>query len=186
MSIRIAAFCGSLRQNSYNRKLLQAACELAAAEDVVIEEIDYRDFPLYDADIQAEGFPEVVLQAGQQVRAAGAVLFVSPEYNYSVPGALKNALDWLSRLPEQPFSGKATAIMGTSPGNTGTSRMQYHLRQILVFLNAFPVNRPEVMVGSYSDKFAADGTLTDAKTREKVAELLASLAHWSRKLALNP
>ena len=110
------------------------------------------------------------------------MLFSSPEYNYSVPGILKNAIDWASRQPTPPFDGKPVAIMGASPGLIGTARAQYHLRQICVFLNAHPLNRPEVMISQAMNKFDKDGKLTDEQTRKFMTDLLTALADWTRKL----
>ena len=181
MTTHILGLCGSLRSGSLNRQLLASACDLATNVDAKIQIGEYRDFPLYDTDIQEQGFPEAVTRLGKQVADADAILIVSPEYNYSVPGALKNAIDWLSRLSPQPFAGKAVAIMGTSPGNAGTARMQYHLRQTLVFLDAHPLNKPEVMVGAAAGKYA-DGRLADEKGLEMVERQLTALIAWSAQL----
>jgi chromate reductase len=117
-----------------------------------------------------------------RIKAADALLFATPEYNYSIPGLLKNAIDWASRPPEQPFNGKPVAIMGASPGPVGTARCQYHLRQVCVSLNMFPVNKPEVMIGQYQNKFDVCGKLTDETTRGFVQDLLVALAAWTRTL----
>jgi chromate reductase, NAD(P)H dehydrogenase (quinone) len=177
--IKLAAFCGSLRQASFNRMALHAFIERVPA-GVTVEVIEIGDWPLYDADIQAKGFPEKVQAAQKTILGAGAVVIASPEYNYSVPGALKNALDWLSRMQPQPFAGKPVAIMGASQGLVGTARMQYHLRQILVFLDAFPLNRPEVMISQAQNKFK-DGKLVDEATAKMLADLGAAIALAVRK-----
>lgn len=182
MTTQILGLCGSLRKDSFNRQLLATACDIAAQLGVSAEIGEIRDFPLYDADLQAQGFPAPVARLAEQVQNANAILFVSPEYNYSIPGALKNAIDWLSRMSPQPFSGKAVAMMGTSPGAIGTARMQYHLRQVMVFLDAHPLNKPEVMIGAYEGKFT-DGKLSDEKGREMVERQLSALIAWSRQLA---
>lgn len=184
MSTKILGFCGSLRKDSFNRQLLASACEIATQLNAEIEIGEIRDFPLYDADLHTQSFPAPVTRVAEQLQQADAVLFVSPEYNYSIPGVLKNAIDWLSRLSPQPFTGKAVAIMGTSPGVIGTARMQYHLRQVMVFLDAHPINKPEVMIGAYADKYA-DGRLVDPKGREMVERQLSALIAWSRQLALS-
>ena len=181
MTTRIFALCGSLRRESLNRQLLASAEDMAPGLGADIEVGDYREVPLYDADVQAQAFPASVTRLAAQVADADAVLIVSPEYNYSMPGALKNAIDWLSRCNPQPFAGKAAAIMGTSPGNIGTARMQYHLRQTLVFLDAHPLNKPEVMIGAAADKYA-DGRLIDKKGLEMIERQLTALIAWSAQL----
>lgn len=176
--MKILAFCGSLRQASYNRAALRAAIELAPpGTEVEIAEI--ADLPHYDADLQGQGFPEAVRRIERQLRAADAVLFASPEYNYSVPGVLKNAIDWLSRLPDPPLAGKPAAILGASMGAIGTARMQYHLRQIAVFLDLRLMNKPEVMIGTAQERFDAEGRLTDARTREALQKFMTAFAAWT-------
>ncbi len=182
MATQILGLCGSLRKGSFNRQLLTTACNIAKQLDANIVIGEFRDFPLYDADLQEQGFPAAVTRLADQVLNADAILFVSPEYNYSIPGALKNAIDWLSRMTPQPFIGKAVAIMGTSPGMIGTARMQYHLRQAMVFVDAHPLNKPEVMIGAYAGKYA-DGILVDEKGREMVERQLTALIAWSQQLA---
>lgn len=173
-STTVLALSGSLRRKSFNTALLRAAISLAPP-GMTITQGSFESFPLYNADIQAAGFPEPVMVLAQQIRAADAVLIVSPEYNYSIPGGLKNALDWISRVDNQPFSGKLIAIMGASPGRIGTARMQYHLRQSFVFLNGTVLTRPEVMVGNAVKVFDDAGNLTDEETRKIVGDLLKSL-----------
>ena len=172
--IKVAAFCGSLRKASFNRMALQAFIERVPS-GMSVEEIAIGDWPLYDADIQAKGFPDKVQAAQKTLLAADAVVIASPEYNYSVPGLLKNALDWLSRMQPQPFAGKTVGILGASQGLVGTARMQYHLRQILVFLDAFSLNRPEVMIGQAQNKFK-DGKLEDETTSKLLSDLGAAIA----------
>jgi chromate reductase len=179
--VNVLGLCGSLRQKSYNKAALQAAIELAPG-DMRIDTAPIGDIPLYNADVQEKGFPAAVESLGARIQAADALLFVTPEYNYSVPGVLKNAIDWVSRLPSQPCAGKAVAIMGASPSMLGTARAQYHLRQICVFLDMHPINRPEVMIASAATKFDEHGKLLDATTRELIGKLLVSLGAWSRQL----
>jgi chromate reductase len=139
-------------------------------------------FPHYDADVQAEGFPAEVLAMSEAIAAADGVIIVTPEYNYSVPGALKNALDWLSRVPEAPFKHKAVAIQTGSPGPIGGARAQYHLRQILVFLDALVLNKPEVMVGLIPSKIDPEsGELADVVTRDFIAGQLTNFAAFVRR-----
>jgi chromate reductase len=180
-AIRIFAFCGSLRKGSYNRMALRAAEELAP-EGVTFDTFDIGTIPLYNEDVRAEGFPPPVEELRERIRAADAILFVTPEYNYSMPGVLKNAIDWASRPPDQPFNGKPAAIMGASPSMLGTARAQYHLRHTCVFLNIFPVNQPEVLIASASKKFDEQGRLTDEATRKFVMQLIQALVDWTVRL----
>lgn len=184
-TFRVLGISGSLRRGSFNTALLRAAAEIAESQELPlrIEIADLRPIPLYDEDLRAAGVPEPVEKLRAAVAAADAVLFATPEYNYSVPGVLKNAIDWVSRPPSQPFAGKPFAVMGASGGPSGTMRMQYHLRQIAVFLDMHALNKPEVFVRNAKDVFDADGRLTDDATRKVVAEQLAALAAWTRRLA---
>ncbi len=177
----VLGLCGSLRKGSYNRLALRAAIEFVPA-GMTIDTAEIGSIPPYNKDVEDQGFPAPVQVLGAKISAADAVLFVSPEYNYSVPGVLKNAIDWMSRVPSQPFSGKPVAIMGASQGNIGTARAQYHLRQICVFLNAFPLNRPEVMIARAQEKFDKEGRLTDEMTKKLIQQLLVSLAEWTARL----
>jgi chromate reductase len=170
--IKLVAFCGSLRKASFNRLALRAFTErLPAGATVETIEIDW---PLYSADIQAQGFPAAVQAANQKVLAADGIVFASPEYNYSVSGVLKNAIDWLSRFTPQPFAGKPMAVFGASGGPLGTARSQYHLRQMMIFLDGRFVNKPEVMIGAAPSKFT-DGKFTDEAGAKLLADLGASL-----------
>ncbi|HKH97076.1 MAG TPA: NADPH-dependent FMN reductase [Beijerinckiaceae bacterium] len=179
--MKIVGLSGSLRKGSYNSAALRAAQALAP-EGTVIEIAEIGDLPLYNDDVRAAGYPAAVERLRRQIAEADAVLFVTPEYNYSVSGVLKNAIDWASRPPNQPFDGKPVAIMGASGGLFGTARAQYHLRQMLIFLNAFPVNKPEVMIGQAQTKFDEAGNLTDEATREFIRKLLVSLVAWTERL----
>jgi chromate reductase len=170
--IKLVAFCGSLRKASFNRMALNAFIErLPAGTSAQIIEIDW---PLYNADIQAQGFPDKVQAAQKAMLEADGVVLVTPEYNYGPSGVLKNAIDWLSRMTPQPFAAKPIAMFGASGGVLGTARAQYQLRQIMVFLDGRPVNKPEVMIGAAQTRFA-DGKLTDEATGKLLAELGASL-----------
>lgn len=179
--MRVLGISGSLRKASYNTAALRAARELAPA-GMLIEQAEIGGIPLYDEDLRAAGLPAAVERLRAQIRAADAVLLVTPEYNYSIPGVLKNAIDWASRQPDQPFDGKPVAIMGATGGLLGTARAQYHLRQMLVFLNAFPVNKPEVFIGQAASKFDAEGRLTDETTRGFIRQLLEALEQWTARL----
>ncbi len=179
--MKIVGLSGSLRKGSYNSAALRAA-EALAPEGAVIEIAEIGDLPLYNDDVRAAGYPGPVERLRRQIAEADAVLFVTPEYNYSVSGVLKNAIDWASRPPNQPFDGKPVAIMGASGGLFGTARAQYHLRQMLIFLNAYPVNKPEVMIGQAGGKFDAEGRLTDEATRKFVADQVVALRAWALRL----
>lgn len=180
--LKVVTLVGSLRKGSYNRMVAQSLAELAPAGLSVELLASVGDIPHYDADVQAEGFPGAVVAMGDAIRAADGVIIVTPEYNYSVPGVLKNAIDWLSRLDKQPFAGKPVAIQSASMGVFGGARAQYHLRQILVFLDAIVLNRPEVMVGAAQTKVNEDtATLGDAGTRDFIAGQLKAFEAFIRK-----
>jgi chromate reductase len=184
--IKVLGISGSLRRGSYNSAALRAAQALAP-EGMRIEIAEIGSFPLYNDDERvAHGYPPAVATFRRQIAESDALLFVTPEYNYSVPGVLKNAIDWGSRPPDQPFNGKPVAIMGAATGMIGSARAQYHLRQMLVFLNAFPLNKPEVMISMAASKFDAEGNLTDEATRGFIRQLLEALADWTRRLAPKP
>ena len=164
--IKLVAFCGSLRKASFNRMALNAFIErLPAGASAQTIEIDW---PLYNADIQAQGFPDKVQAAQKAMIEADGLVLVTPEYNYGPSGVLKNAIDWLSRMTPQPFAAKPIAMFGASGGVLGTARAQYQLRQIMVFLDGRPVNKPEVMIGAAQTRFA-DGKLTDEATGKLLA-----------------
>jgi chromate reductase len=179
--LRVLGVSGSLRKGSFNTAALRAARELAP-EGLVIEPFDIAPIPLYNEDVYQQGFPPPVEDFRARIKAADALLICTPEYNYSVPGVLKNAIDWASRPPEQPFDGKPMAILSASPAFTGGARAQYHLRQVFVYLNPFIMNRPEVMISAAHTKFDSGGRLTDDKTREHVRELLTALKAWTERL----
>ncbi|HZY23949.1 MAG TPA: NAD(P)H-dependent oxidoreductase [Beijerinckiaceae bacterium] len=179
--MNVIGISGSLRKGSFNTAALRAAQGLAP-EGMTIEVAQIGDLPLYNDDVRAAGFPPPAERLRAQLAAADAILLVTPEYNYSISGVLKNAIDWASRPPSQPFEAKPVAIMGASPGLFGSARAQYHLRQMLIFLNAMPLNRPEVMIGQAQNKFDADGNLTDEPTREFIRKLLVALRDWTERL----
>ncbi len=158
--IQVLGFAGSLRKGSYNRALLRAAEELLPS-GMRLETFDLAPIPLYDEDVKQQGFPEPVQRFREAIRKADALLIATPEYNYSAPGVLKNALDWASRPPEQPFAGKPVAIMGATTSLWGTVRAQLHLRQSFVAVNMHALNKPEVLIANAKDKFDAEGKLTD-------------------------
>jgi chromate reductase len=179
--MKVVGISGSLRKGSFNTAALRAAQGLAP-EGMTIEIAEIGDLPLYNDDLRAAGYPPSAERFRAQLASADAVLFVTPEYNYSVSGVLKNAIDWGSRPPNQPFEGKPIAMMGASGGLLGTARAQYHLRQMMVFLDAFPLNKPEVMIGQAGKKFDESGKLIDEPTREFIRKLLESLRDWTNRL----
>jgi len=180
--VRILGIAGSLRRESYNRGALRAAADLVPkGAEIEIFELD--GIPALNQDYEHNP-PEIVVQFKRKIREADAILFVTPEYNYSVPGVLKNAIDWASRpYGDNAFDGKPAAIMGAAIGNIATARAQYHLRQTMVFLNMFPINQPEVMIGNAADRFDERGNLTDEKTKNHIRKLLENLVAWTRRIA---
>jgi chromate reductase len=173
-TISILGIVGSLRKASYNHAALVAAQKLVPA-GVILTLTGIQDIPVYNQDGE-NTLPASVLEFKQQIHAADAVLFATPEYNYSLPGGLKNAIDWASRpFGESAWAGKPAAILGASVGGFGTARAQYHLRQILVALDMPVVTQPEVMIGNASQKFDQNGVLTDEPTREFIRKLLVAL-----------
>ena len=179
--MRIMGFAGSLRKDSYNRALLRAAAELLPAE-AELEVFDLEGIPMYNADLETP-LPERVAEFKRRIRSADALLIVTPEYNYSFTGVLKNALDWGSRPSgDNSFAGKPAAIMGASDGRFGTTRAQYHLRQVLVSLNMHPMSKPEVLVATAQDKIDDQGKLVDNRTRDHIKRLLEALVNWTTRL----
>jgi len=178
----ILTLCGSLRKQSLNRAVEATLGDLAPAGTTFQSAPDIGAIPHYNADVQADGFPEPVSQLGEAIRAADGVIIISPEYNYSVPGVLKNAIDWLSRLPDPPFRMKPVAIQSAAPGMIGGARMQYHLRQTLVFLDAIVFTRPEVFVSQAMQKIE-DGRLTDQPSRDAISAQLAAFADFVDRLS---
>ncbi|MDN3514216.1 MAG: NAD(P)H-dependent oxidoreductase [Candidatus Brocadia sp.] len=172
--VNILGFAGSLRKESYNRSILRTALEFIP-EDAKLEIFDLEGIPPFNQDLESQP-PEKIKELKTKIRAADAILIASPEYNYSIPGVLKNAIDCASRpYGDNVFDGKPVAIMGASIGMTGTARAQYHLRQSFVFLNMYPINQPEVMVPFANEKIDKNGKVTDQKTKEKIKELIESL-----------
>ncbi len=180
-AIKVLGIPGSLRKNSYNRAALVAAQELLP-DGMELDIFDLDGLPGFNEELEQDP-PAKVVELKQRILAADAILFATPEYNYSIPGVLKNAIDWASRpYGQSAWNGKPAAIMGVSVGTLGTARAQYHLRQVMVFLNMFPLNQPEVMIGHATQRFDEQGNLTDEATREHVRKQLAALADWTRRL----
>jgi len=179
--VKILGFAGSLRKDSYNKALLHAAMELVP-KDAKLEIFDFEGIPPFNQDLENQ-MPKRVREFKAKIKAADAILIATPEHNYSIPGVLKNAVDWASRpYRDNSFEGKPVAIMSASPGMLGGARAQYHLRQVLVSLNMYPINRPEVIVASADEKIDEKGRVTDKKTRDKIRELLETLVDWTRRL----
>jgi chromate reductase, NAD(P)H dehydrogenase (quinone) len=181
--LKFVTWVGSVRKGSFNAAIARTLPDLAPA-GVSIELLpSVARLPIYDADLQAEGFPADVLALGAAIKAADGLIIVTPEYNYSIPGGLKNAIDWVSRLPDKPFAGKPVLIQSASMGLLGGARAQYQLRQVLVFLDVHAMNTPEVMVGQAHTKVGGDPpTLTDPGTRDFIAGQLAKFAAFARQL----
>ncbi|MEZ5470425.1 MAG: NADPH-dependent FMN reductase [Marinicella sp.] len=179
--MKIAGISGSLRKHSMHRGILRTVAQHLESKGIEFVDVEIGDFPLYNQDVNAAGIPVVVQNAHDVLATADAFVIASPEYNYSISGVLKNAIDWFSRIENHAFNGKAVSIMGASPG-LGTARSQYHLRQVLVFLNAFVVNKPEVMISQAKGKFDEQGNLTDVSTIEFLDKALTSLINLSNQL----
>ena len=179
--VKILGIPGSLRQASFNRFALVAAQSLLpSGASLDIFELD--GVPVYNQDLDKQP-PARVVEMKARVRAADAVLFSTPEYNYSMPGVLKNAIDWASRpYGDSAWQGKPVAVMGASVGMLGSARAQYHLRQCFVFLNMYPVNQPEVLLANAAQRFNEKGELTDESSREQIRKLLAELVTWTTRL----
>lgn len=185
-TLRVVGIAGSLRQASYNKALLRATRELAP-QRLKIEIHDLTGVPLYNEDVEAAGVPQAVIDLRQAIAAADGLLIATPEYNHGVPGVMKNAFDWLSRPPRRSvLQGKPTAIMGASPGTTGTARGQSQLRQSFVFTDTPVMLQPEVLVGRAHERFDAEGNLTDPKVRDYLVTFLERFIAWIERLRTPP
>lgn len=182
MSLNFVALVGSLRRASYNRVLLQEAIALAP-DGVRVEVLEISDLPLYNGDVETAGIPAAVIRLAEAIRGSDGLIVATPEYNYSVPGVLKNAIDWLSRVEKQPFAGKPMGLLGGSMGLMGTTRSQSHLRQIMVCLDAHLMNKPEVLVATVHTKIDAEGKLTDPKTREHLSKFMHAFVKFAGHFA---
>jgi chromate reductase, NAD(P)H dehydrogenase (quinone) len=179
--IHILGIAGSMRRNSYNRAALRAAQQLAP-DDATIDVFELDGIPVFSQDEEKQP-PAKVVEFKKQIRAADAILLVTPEYNYSIPGVLKNAIDWASRPHgDSAWTDKPVAIMGASGGRLGTARAQYHLRQGFVFLKMHALNEPEVMIANAADQFDAEGNLKDEAAKKLIRDLLSNLVNWTRRL----
>jgi chromate reductase len=183
--VNVLGIAGSLREGSYNRALLRAAQE-TAPDDMEIQIFDnetLKSIPPYNEDIRQLGEPETVEILKREISHADALLFAIPEYNYSMSGVLKNAIDWASRpLGDSPLDGKPIAIMGASIGLFGTVRAQMHFRLLCVSVNLLPLNKPQVLVPRAAEKFSTDGRLIDEDTRDHLHSLTEALLNWTRIL----
>jgi chromate reductase len=181
--VNILGIAGSLRRDSYNRAVLMSSLGLVPESSRIDVFDELGQIPLFNQD-QERTPPALVADFKTKIRMADAILFVTPEYNYSVPGVLKNAIDWASRpYGDSAWEGKPVAVMGASIGLLGTVRAQMHLRQMFVYLDMYPVNKPEVMITNAPQRFAADGSLVDETIREHIGELLRHLVELSQRLA---
>lgn len=180
MNITILGFTGSLRQNSYNKAALNTAKKLLP-EGSSLELADLSLIPFFNEDLEIEGIPPVVAEFRKKIASADALLISTPEYNYSIPPVLKNALDWASRDKERPLNGKLLAIVSASPSMFGGARAQYHLRQVCVVLNLWVLNKPEVFITNADKKFDQEGNLTDDYTRKALSQLLQALVDKARE-----
>lgn len=181
MSINVLGISGSLRRASLNSAALRAAQALAPG-DMHIAIADISGVPNYDQDLRDAAVPEAVTTLARAIAAADALLIATPEYNYSIPGVLKNAIDWVSREQPNPLNGKPAALMSASPGGIGGARAQYDLRKILVFSDVHVLNKPEVMIAAAHTRFDADGRLVDEQTAEHITGQLTALADFTRRL----
>ena len=176
--LKILAIPGSLRKGSYNKKLLNAAIELKP-DSLEIDVYELNEIPMFNSDVEKEGIPDVVENFKQKIKEADGILIAAPEYNFSITGALKNAIDWASRMPAtSPMLKKPVAIMGGSAGNGGTIRAQDHLRQILSHSNMMDMKRPGVYVTKIHEKFDENGKLTDEPLKAQLQKFMSSFENW--------
>ncbi len=175
--MRILGICGSLRRKSYNLAALKTAGELMPAA-MKLEIAAIGELPIYDFDLQEKGFPAAATKLRDQIVSADALLFASPEYNWTVGAPLKNAIDWMSRFQPQPFMNKPAAVFSASGGPMGGVRGQYDLRRILSGLGVHWLARPEIFIGMAASKFSPEGRLTDETARKLMTEQMAGLLDW--------
>jgi chromate reductase len=179
-TLDVISICGSLRKGSYNRMVMNALPALAPEGMKITEAPPFTEFPLYNADTQnSTGFPAAVQKLADAIRAADGVIFNTPEYNFGIPGGLKNAIDWVSRLQNQPFAGKPVALQSASPGPVGGARVQYDLRRTMVFLDALTLNKPEIFIGNCAQRIDdKTGKITDEATAGFIKQQLAAFAKF--------
>src|SRR3984893_8989776 len=184
-TLNVLSICGSLRKGSFKAMTQWAVSALGPDGMTVTTATLFADFPLYNADIQnSTGFPAPVNALADAIRAADGVIFCSPEYNFGIPGGFKNAIDWVSRLPNQPFAGKPVALQSASPGPLGGARVQYDLRKAMMFLDAFTLNKPEIFIGGCASKIdEKTGEIKDEATRGFIKQQLAAFAAFIARVA---
>ena len=180
--MRFLGISGSLRRQSLNTAALRACTKLLPS-GVTLDLADISAIPLYNEELREQGLPASVQSLREQILAADALVIATPEYNYAMPGVLKNTIDWASRPPSQVFEGKPIALMSASPGGFGGARAQYQLRQVFIYLNGLVLNRPEAMISAAHTKFDAQGELTDTAASDQLKALLAALADWTRLIS---
>ena len=176
-TLDIVGLCGSLRRASFNHAALRLAGELMPST-MKLDIVDWRHLPVFDGDVLAQGLPPEVAVVRERIRCADAVLFASPEYNFSIPGGLKNVLDWVSRGEDQPFAHKPTAILSASGGPLGGARMQYDFRKVMLYLNSPMLVKPEVFIGNAQTKFDEHGRCTDETTRKFIGDQMLAFEKW--------
>jgi chromate reductase, NAD(P)H dehydrogenase (quinone) len=181
----VLCMCGSLRHASYNRMVMKALPALAPPSMKLSEAPSFAEFPIYNVDLQESGgIPPAVQKLAEAIRAADGVIFTSPEYNFSIPGGLKNAIDWVSRVQNQPFAGKPVALQSATGGALGGGRMQYDLRRVMLFLDGMTLNKPEIFIGNCSQKIdAKTGQITDQQTVTLIQQQLIAFAKFIERLA---
>ena len=176
-TLDIVGLCGSLRKASLNRNALRLAGEVMPAT-LRLDTVEWRELPVFDGDVLAAGLPASVAALRERIGRADGVVIATPEYNFSIPGGLKNALDWTSRGEDQPWAGKPVAMLTASPGPLGGARVQYDLRKVMLFLNAMVLVKPEVFIGQATTKFDAEGRCSDDTTRKFVTDQMAAFGRW--------
>ncbi|WP_261803402.1 NADPH-dependent FMN reductase [Variovorax sp. PAMC26660] len=175
--IDVVGLCGSLRSASLNGMALRLAGQSMPAA-MTLDVVDWRDIPPFNADVLAHAIPAPVEALRDRIRRADAILIATPEYNFSIPGMLKNMLDWVSRGTDQPLRHKPVAILSAAPGPVGGARVQYELRKVLLFMDAMVLSKPEVFIAHAASKFGPDGACIDETTRRFVTDQMAAFRHW--------
>jgi chromate reductase len=176
-TLDIVGVCGSLRAASYNRMAMHTAGE-EMPPSMRLTVAEWRDVPVFDADVLAKGLPAPVAALRERLQRADGVLFATPEYNFSIPGGLKNLIDWVSRGEGQPFANKPVALLSAAAGPLGGARVQYDLRKVMLFVNGMVLVKPEVFIGNAATKFSADGQCIDEATRKFVGAQMAAFEQW--------
>ncbi|MDZ4355323.1 MAG: NADPH-dependent FMN reductase [Variovorax sp.] len=180
-TLDIVGLCGSLRTGSLNRAALDLAGSLMPAS-MTLDVVDWRETPMFDADVFAKGYPASVQALRDRIRRADGLVIATPEYNFTIPGAFKNMIDWLSRGEDQPFAHKPVAILSASPGPLGGARVQYDLRRVMLFVNAMVLVKPEVFIGGAVAKFDTEGQCIDETTRKFVDDQMKAFETWVGKV----